>query len=109
MGHPKKQNNDSIPKPTYKNLKMMKSLQHQEAGGYVNQVPPTTAKDSSLYKTGYMYGLKNWRTAPKTPPPFENKIYQGGRWEGQNVGKKMNYGTPPKPTLMQRVKNFFFN
>ena len=93
-----------IPKPTYKNLRMMKSLQHDAWGGDASRVPKTTKKDTSLYNYGYEFGVKHWKSAPKQAPRYENKIYQGGRWEGQNVGKKINY---KKPSLMDKVKKFF--
>ena len=97
---------DSIPAPTYKNLRMMKSLQHDAWGGDASRVPKTTAKDSSLYRAGYEFGLKHWRSAPKQAPKYENKIYQGGRWEGQNVGKKINYG---QPSLMRKFAKWLFD
>lgn len=106
------QSTDSIPSPTYKNLKLGIGMQHKMAGGFMNQTPNPTKADSTLYNMGYQYGVKNWRNAPANPPANENQIYQKGRWEGQNTGKAINFKEATRPGVIQRAVNAisdFFN
>lgn len=106
------QSTDSIPSPTYKNLKLGISMQHKMMGGAMNQVPKATKADSTLYNMGYQYGVKNWRNAPANPPRNEDQIYQKGRWEGQNTGKAINFKEATRPSITQRAINAisdFFN
>lgn len=106
-----KQSKDSIPSPTYKNLKLGIGMQHRMLGTPMNRIPKPTKADSSLYKKGFEYGIKNWKNAPANPPRYENQIYQKGRWEGQNTGKAINFKEATRPSITQRaikaISDFF--
>lgn len=104
-----------IPKPTYKNLQLGKDNEMQFDGGMdaIDQqifnstgkmvkkysrkrdgTLRTTKADSLNYKAGYDYGVKNWKQG--YGPQGEDHVFQKGRWEGQNVGKAINYRKPVK-------------
>lgn len=91
-----------IPKTTYKNLQLAKESAMHDAGGYMggefkrkyDGTYKTTKADSLNYKAGYDYGVKNWKQG--YGPGGEDHVFQKGRWEGQNVGKAINYRKPVK-------------
>ena len=98
----KKKDTVKIPKPTYKNLQLAKESAMHDAGGVMegefkrksDGTYKTTKKDSLNYKEGYDYGVRNWKQG--YGPGGEDHVFQKGRWEGQNVGKAINYRKPVK-------------
>jgi len=97
---------DSIPTPTYKNIKMFGNIRNQQMGS--NQ--PITRNDSLVYKQGFDFGIKH-PGGMKNPPANENLMYRAGRWEGQNTPNPMKQAT--RPSIIQRgvdaIKDFFDN
>jgi hypothetical protein len=77
-------------KVEYTNMKMMNSIRSQDAEGVRQTKPaPPTAKDSASYREGFDFGVKNWKKPPKNGFQWENEMFRGGRWEGQNKAKKL--------------------
>jgi len=74
----------------YTNMSLMNSVRTQDAQGIrqANPAPPT-ARDSASYREGFNFGVKNWKNPPKNGFPWENEMFRGGRWEGQNKAKKL--------------------
>ena len=132
----KKKDTVSIPKPTYKNLQLGKDAEMQFDGGIeaidqehwkntgelikkygrkADGTLMTTKADSLNYRAGYDYGVQNWRQG--YGPQGEDHVYQKGRWEGQNVGKAINYRKPVKVSKTRivmgatgnAIKNLFKN
>lgn len=88
----KKANMSKSVKPLveYTNMSLMNSVRTQDAQGVrqANPAPPT-ARDSASYREGFNFGVKNWKNPPKNGFPWENEMFRGGRWEGQNKAKKL--------------------
>jgi len=94
----KKANMTKITKPLveYTNMSMMNSIRTQDAQGIRQAKPaPPTAKDSASYREGFNFGVKNWQNPPKKGFPWENEMFRGGRWEGQNKAKKLAESQSP--------------
>jgi len=96
--------NDSIPKVTYKNMKMMNQIRTTNSKGVSESNPsPTTARDTANYNEGFKFGLKNWQNAPSKPIQGEGYMFRGGRWEGQNAGKATNYKPVKQKSFLERL------
>ncbi len=96
--------NDSIPKVTYKNMKMMNQMRTTNSSGMRDSNPrPTTPRDTSLYQQGFDYGVKNWQNPPSKPIQGEGYMFRGGRWEGQNAGKAANYKPVKQKSFLERL------
>ncbi len=76
-------------KVEYKNIDLMNSVRSQDADG-IRQAHPAkpTAKDSADYRSGFEFGVKNFKNPPKNGYTWESSMFKGGRWEGQNKAKK---------------------
>ena len=68
------QSTDSIPSPTYKNIKMFGNIRNQQIGS--NQ--PITKNDSVVYNQGFKFGLKH-SGGMNNPPANENLMFRAGR------------------------------
>jgi hypothetical protein len=101
---PNKKKNDSIPQPTYKNIKMFANIRNQNMGS--NQ--PVTKNDSIVYRQGFDFGLKH-QGGMNPPPANENLMFRGGRWEGQNTENPIKNATRPNIITrgMNAIKDFF--
>ncbi|QDP52715.1 MAG: hypothetical protein GOVbin3171_76 [Prokaryotic dsDNA virus sp.] len=101
---PHKKKNDSIPQPTYKNIKMFAGLRNKQIGS--NQ--PITKNDSLVYRQGFDFGFKH-QGGMNPPPTNENLMFRGGRWEGQNTPNPMKESTRPNIITrgMNAIKGFF--
>jgi len=96
--------NDSIPKVTYRNMQMMNQIRTTNSKGISESNPsPTTARDTANYNRGFNFGLKNWQNPPSTPFQGEGYMFRGGRWEGQNAGKKINYKPTQQNSILKRL------
>jgi hypothetical protein len=110
MKQPKKptRSTDSIPQPTYKNMKMFANIRNKQMGSK----QPITKNDSLVYKQGYDFGI-NHPGGMKNPPANENPMFRAGRWEGQNTGKAINIKEATRTSLTQRainaIKDYFEN
>ena len=99
--------NDSIPKVTYRNMSMMNQMRTTNLSGMRESNPaPTTARDSSVYRQGFQFGLKNWQNPPQKPYMNEDYMFRGGRWEGQNAGKAANYKPQKQKSFLERFFDF---
>jgi hypothetical protein len=94
----KKANVSKSTKPSveYTNMRMMNSIRTQDAQGIRQAKPATpTARDSASYREGFNFGVKNWQNPPEKGFPWENEMFRGGRWEGQNKAKKLAENQSP--------------
>jgi hypothetical protein len=100
------QSTDSIPQPTYKNMKMFANIRNKQ----MQSEQPITKNDSIVYKQGFKFGL-NHPGGMNPPPANENPMFRAGRWEGQNTENPMKKAT--RPGIIQRgvdaIKDFFDN